>query len=159
MADTVYTRVLAQAAEMHGSTQALASALRVPENTLLRWLCGRAQMPLQAFRRAIEMLAEHEKNAAPLDLPAQPGEKVGFAVDGTGARCAGCGAMEFLSPVPRDALRVTTRLECAACKLEVVHGELIAALATLAVKQSRKGTRPQPAQDAEASTARPRPRS
>ena len=60
MADTIHTRALARAAETEGSTQALAGVLHVPENTLLRWMSGRAQMPLRAFLRLVEVLSQHD---------------------------------------------------------------------------------------------------
>jgi len=62
VADTIHTRALARAAEAQGSTQSLAGLLHVPENTLLRWMSGRAQMPVQAFLKLVEMLVQHEKN-------------------------------------------------------------------------------------------------
>src|SRR2546428_13721342 len=61
VADTIHTRALARAAEAEGSTQALAGVLHVPENTLMRWMSGRAQMPLRAFLRLVELLSQHEK--------------------------------------------------------------------------------------------------
>jgi len=60
VAENVYTKVLRQAAAIEASTQALATVLRVPENTLLRWMSGRAQMPLRAFLKALDLVAAHE---------------------------------------------------------------------------------------------------
>jgi hypothetical protein len=137
VADTVYTRALAQAIEMHGSTQALAFELRVPENTLQRWISGRAQMPLQAFHRAVALLTAHEQRASAPAEDAALTESVAFSIEGVSAHCARCGAIEFLSPVPRNALRMTTRLECASCKAGTTYGEMVGALATLAVRQAR----------------------
>jgi len=139
VAQNIFTRALAQAATLHGSTQALAHELRVPENTLLRWMAGRAQMPLLAFKRVIAIVAEEEKRGSdgavvPLSTPA---EAVDFRLGEFAARCAGCGEAKFLSGVPIEALKVTTVLRCAACKQVVTYGELIAALATDAAKNAR----------------------
>jgi|SRR5690242_12948486 hypothetical protein len=140
MVDTIYTRVLAQGVEMLGSTQALANVLHVPQGTLSKWLTGAAQTPLRAFLRIIELLCEHDKNAAhAVDAPSeQVTEKLAFSVSNVTARCKGCGGMEFLSSVPRNALRVSSRVECVACKLDTTYAEVIAALATQAVSEVRR---------------------
>jgi hypothetical protein len=49
---------LLQAVQTQGSRQALASMLHVPENTLLRWMSGSAQTPLQAFRKVIDQVRD-----------------------------------------------------------------------------------------------------
>jgi len=38
----------------------------VPENALLRWMAGRAQMPLQAFLKTIELIAADEREQTPV---------------------------------------------------------------------------------------------
>src|SRR5687768_12493209 len=127
MADTIFTRALAQAAEMQGSTQSLAFALRVPENTLLRWMSGRAQMPLQAFRHVIDVLSEHERKQGSVRSDGAGTEKVSFSVGGMPARCPRCDGEKFDSTLPAAALRMTSTLSCEACKFSVAYGELVAA--------------------------------
>lgn len=142
MVDTIYTRVLAQGAEMLGSTQALANVLHVPQSTLSKWFSGGAQMPLRALLRIIELLCEHDKRA-PGAPAGEVAERLAFSVNGLSARCGRCGGMDFLSTVPRNALRVSSRLECAACKLDTAYGDLIAALATQAVTEVRRARKRQ----------------
>lgn len=137
MSENFYTRALVQGAEFHGSTQSLASALRVPEATLLRWLAGRAQMPVQAFHELVASLVEHEKRAG-LEAPAATArEKVAFNIMDVHGQCAGCGTAEFLAPAPVQALRMTSILQCASCARPVAHGELLCALATKAMREPR----------------------
>ena len=137
LADTIYTRVLTQAVEILGSVQALAFELRVPEKTLLRWMSGRAQMPLLAFHRMIDALAEYERNTASALAPAQPmAEKLGFTFGEAAAACPRCANTQFLSPVVRDKLRMTTILACASCNTSLPYGEIVATLAAL-----RQGSR------------------
>ena len=139
MADTIYTRTLARAAEIHGSTQALAGFLRVPENTLLRWMSGRAQMPLQAFLKLIEVLSESErKGSSAAALPAVQGEPVTFKMGENVAHCARCDGSEFTAVDGR--LDFISQLACRTCGERVVHGNLIAQLATDAIQQSRAMT-------------------
>lgn len=139
MADTIFTRALAQAAEMQRSNQALAYLLRVPENTLVRWKSGRAQMPLQAFQHLIELLVEHERStgAAPQHAGEGPGATLSFNLGEALARCARCGGVQFASAVPLTALKMTSVLHCSACNSSVQHAELLADLATEAVRHSR----------------------
>jgi hypothetical protein len=132
VADTIFTRALAQAAAVQGSNQALAYQLHVPENTLLRWMSGRAQMPLRAFHRVIELLVEHESSpsAQPQAQAAAPGEKLGFNIGELLARCARCGGTQFAPAIPGTALKMTSTLLCCACRFRVTHGALLAELAT-----------------------------
>ncbi len=142
MKETIYTRSLTQAAEMQGSTQALASLLRVPENTLLRWMSGTAQMPLRAFIRVIELLCEHEKaggrSAAPAGSP--PTEALKFSLGELEARCARCDGTGFVQAAPDARLHYTSTLRCIACGEEVRHGDLIVQLAKDAVYRSKAMT-------------------
>lgn len=142
VADTIYTRALARAAERQGSTQGLASALRVPENTLLRWMSGRAQMPLQAFLKLIEMLGQYEKNEAPQAsiANAEAPEKLQFKIGDLIAHCARCDGEEFQPAVASERLRYTSALICCACSERVIHGNLIAQLAKDAIWHSRTMT-------------------
>ena len=140
MADTIHTRALARAAEAQGSTQSLASLLRVPENTLLRWMSGRAQMPLQAFLKLIDVLVQFEKTGGDAALDGASGEKRTFKMGELLARCARCDTTEFVAAEPAAKLRFTSELICAACGERVVHGNLIAQLAKDAVHQSRAMT-------------------
>lgn len=142
MAQTIYTQALGKAAEMHGSTQALASFLRVPENTLLRWMSGRAQMPLQAFLKLIEALAQHERSGAINTVLQETakGEPLTFKMAELVAHCARCDGTEFLAVSPDTGVRFTSTLACRACGERIVHGNLIAQLAKDAVYQSRAMT-------------------
>ena len=128
MADNVYTKVLKQAADMEGSTQALAARLRVPENTLLRWMSGRAQMPLQAFLNAMEFVATREQQSAVLASEATD-EKLSFNVGPTLARCATCDGTEFRRADASKALHYTRNLACRSCGTEVNYGRLVVELA------------------------------
>jgi len=142
MADTLYTRALARAAEIHqGSTQSLASLLRVPENTLLRWMSGRAQMPLQAFLKIIAAIAESEKNQVPQPLPGGASqEKLRFRIGNLEAHCSKCDGNDFLPVDPALPMRYTSSLVCCGCGERIVHGNLIAQLAKDAVYYSRAMT-------------------
>ena|SRR5690348_3122016 len=139
MADTIFTRALAQASAAQESSQGLAHQLRVPESTLLRWMSGRAQMPLQAFLRVIELLVEHEKKMAPqpsapvVALPAELSFNVGEVL----AACARCSGTRFLREAPAEPLGMTSLLACASCGERVGHGELLARLAAQAMRQTR----------------------
>jgi len=141
MADTIYTRTLARASAMHGSTQALASFLHVPENTLLRWMSGRAQMPLQAFLKLIEAISVNERNGAEHHVPSAPtSEPLTFKIGDNVAHCARCDGTEFVLTQPQGRLNFISELACRACGERVVHGNLIAQLAKDAVQQSRAMT-------------------
>ena len=138
VADTIYTRTLARTAEAQGSTQSLASLLRVPENTLLRWMSGRAQMPLQAFLKLMEVLAQHEKNGASTTIQeAAKGEPVTLKMGELQAHCAKCDGTEFLATSDDPGVRFTSQLACRACGERVIYGNLVAQLAKDAVMHSR----------------------
>ncbi|HUQ74405.1 MAG TPA: hypothetical protein VM183_06730, partial [Burkholderiales bacterium] len=138
MADTIFTRALTRAADIQGSTQALASLLRVPENTLSRWTAGRAQMPLQAFLHVIELLMQEEQKGHEARLQdVAEGETLTFHVGELPAHCASCDCNTFVPAEPTRSLRFSTELACCSCGERVVHGNLIAALAKDAVYQSR----------------------
>lgn len=137
LADTLYTRALVRAAEIEGSTQALASVLRVPENTLLRWMAGRAQMPLQAFLKAIELIAADERNQTPAPRREAPPEKLRFKVGELEARCERCDGNEFVQTDPSTPLRYISELVCCSCGARETHGTLITRLAKDAVYHSK----------------------
>ena len=138
MADTLYTRALARAAEIQGSTQALAGLLRVPENTLLRWMAGRAQMPLQAFLKTIELISAEERKQAPVPRAGEATtEKLRFRIGDLEARCARCDGYEFVQTDPAMPLRYINELLCSSCGERVTHGNLIAQLAKDAVYHSK----------------------
>ena len=137
----IYTQTLARAAEAQGSTQALASLLHVPESTLLRWMCGRAQMPVQAFLELVRLLTQYEKKGGAYPATqAAGGEKRTFQMGRLPARCARCDGSEFVPVDPARPVKMTSELACAACGARVVHGNLIAQLAQDAVNQSRAYT-------------------
>lgn len=150
MADTIFTRALARATQLHGSSQALAGLLRVPESTLLRWISGRAQMPLRAFHRVIELLTEHEQSADATPAPAASVREanLSFNIGEMLARCARCSGTQFAPQSPAAPLQMTSVLHCSSCHYGVVHGALLAELAARAVRHSRhvatrtKGKRP-----------------
>jgi len=139
VADTLFTRALVRAAEIHGSTQSLASFLRVPENTLLRWMAGRAQMPLQAFLRVIALISEDERKQAVSAVPATAAsaEKLRFRIGALEAHCARCEGVEFVQAEPGQPLRYINALHCSSCGERVIHGDLIARLAKDAVYHSK----------------------
>ena len=130
MAENVYTRVLKQLVAIEGSTQAVASLLRVPEGTLLWWMNGRAQMPLRALLKAMDLVAKHELE--------EPGEKLTFAVGPVRARCVRCGGTEFRPAKPGGALTYTSLLACCGCAREIVHGDLVVQVAKDAGVQAKK---------------------
>jgi len=141
MRDTLYTRTLVQAAEIEGSTQALAHILKVPESTLLRWLAGHAQMPLRAFVKAVDLLSEHEKrNPAPHAAEKPAASELEFRMGEHFARCQRCDGTQFRQKQPGTRLRMTSELLCAGCGEEVIHGNLIVRLATDAIQHSRAMT-------------------
>jgi hypothetical protein len=158
MADTLYTRALIRAADIHGSTQSLASYLRVPENTLVRWMSGRAQMPLQAFLRVIALVSEDERKQAvgALSQSAARAEKLGFRIGELEAHCARCEGVEFVQAEPGLPLRYINVLHCAACGERVIHGDLIARLAKDAVYHSRALTAQRQKRQAEVARKVPR---
>jgi hypothetical protein len=131
VADNVYTKVLQQAAAIEGSTQALAGILRVPEKTLLRWMSGRAQMPLRAFLKAIDLVAKHEtENAAKATAAsAQQDEKLSFNLGTVFAHCAACAGTQFRRADPAEPLTYLSALNCTSCGAEVNHGRLVVQLA------------------------------
>lgn len=139
MADTLYTRALVRAAEIQGSPQALASLLRVPENTLLRWMAGRAQMPVQAFLRVIALITEDERKHTVNTVPsaAASAEKLRFRIGELDAHCARCESLDFVQADPSQPLRYINVLHCAACGERIIHGDLIARLAQEAVYHSK----------------------
>jgi transcriptional regulator with XRE-family HTH domain len=138
----IYTETLARAAEAQGSTQAVASLLHVPESTLLRWMSGRAQMPLQAFLKLVSILIQYEKTGGGYALTGTtaPGDKLAFRMGKLLARCARCDGTDFLPGDPTEPVTLTSELACCACGERVIHGNLIAQLATDAVNQSRAYT-------------------
>lgn len=136
MAHTIFTRALARAAEVQGSTQALASSLRVPESTLLRWMSGRAQMPLRAALRLIELLNEFEAQGKDVSLQEAATDKLAFTLDQSMAHCARCECTEFVLEDSSATVRFTSMLRCHSCSERVIYGNLIAKLAKDNVRQS-----------------------
>lgn len=137
MADTLYTRALTRAAEIQGSTQALAGLLRVPENTLLRWMAGRAQMPLQAFLKTLELITADERKQSTPPSGEPSTAKMRFKIGELDARCERCDGQEFVQTDPSMPLRYINELACCGCGHRVMHGDLIAQLAKDAVYHSK----------------------
>ena len=138
--ETLYTQTLARAAEAEGGTVALASMLNVPENTLARWMSGRAQMPLRAFLKALERLSAHEASGAAKPLATVNSQPLTFRMGQLLARCSRCDGTEFEPAHPHAELRLTAELVCRACGQKVVHGNLIAQLAQDAVQHAHAMT-------------------
>jgi hypothetical protein len=64
MADaSVYTDTLLRAASNLGSSQELASRLRVPHDQLRKWMRGEDVPPIEIFLRAVDLIEEHHKPA------------------------------------------------------------------------------------------------
>jgi hypothetical protein len=139
MKETLYTQTLARAAEAEGGTAALASVLHVPENTLARWMSGRAQTPLRAFLKALERLSTHETSGA-VQPPVTNDQPLSFRMGQLLARCSRCDCTEFAPANPQTALRLTAQLVCRACGEKVAHGNLIAQLAHDAVQHAHTMT-------------------
>jgi DNA-binding transcriptional regulator YdaS (Cro superfamily) len=141
--DTIYTRALLQAAEAQGGTHALAGLLHVPENTLQRWMSGRAQTPVEAFCKAIDLLVEHEKRNSAASIANQGAgsrQALQFSAGELLARCVGCGGAQFALVPPATLLMYKSELRCHACGSSVTHGTLVATLARAAVRHAhRKG--------------------
>ena len=140
MQDRIIPLILRQAAAAEGSTQALASRLRAPEPTLLRWMDGRAQTPLRAFLTVLDFLMQLERKSADVRAPA-PAEtggtdKLVFPLGPLFARCGRCDGSEFRL-TDGKALQLTSVLACTTCGTQIVHGSLLAQLAKDAVHQSR----------------------
>ena len=135
----IYTQTLARAVEAQGTTQALASLLHVPEGTLLRWMSGRAKMPLRAFLALISVLAQYEKTGGgyPRSENNRTDQNLVFRMGQLLARCGRCDGTEFVAANPAQPVKLTSELVCCACGHEVIHGNLIAELAKDAVHQSR----------------------
>lgn len=130
MAENVYTKVLRQAVQVEGSTQSLASILRVPEGTLLRWMSGRSQMPLRAFIKAIDLVAKHEVKTGAAAAPATAArESLRFTVAHTFAQCAACRGTTFRRENQNEALRYVSMLACDGCGTAVQHADLVMQLA------------------------------
>jgi hypothetical protein len=137
MANSIFACALKAAAEAQGSTQALAGLLRVPEGTLLRWMSGRAMMPVRAFARLMDILGDHEARH-----PERPGANAAadpvftFTLNHLAARCAACAGTEFVQRTPAATLRYSDLLVCRSCHREVPHRSLLLDLATLNAQES-----------------------
>jgi hypothetical protein len=136
MKETLYTQMLARAAEAEGGSAALAGVLHVPEKTLERWMSGRAQTPLRAFLKALERLTTHEASGVATPRPAVNGEPLSFRMGNLLARCVRCDNSDFHASDANAPVRLSAELVCSACGQKVVHGNLIAQLAQDAVQDS-----------------------
>ena len=137
---TIYRQTLARAAQAEGGTAALASLLHVPENTLERWMSGRAQTPLRAFLKVLERLTVHETSGAVVPPPVKDGEPLTFCIGQLFARCSRCDSTEFAPAEPDEPLSLVSALACRACGEKVIHGDLIARLAQDAVQYAHAMT-------------------
>lgn len=137
MQDEIIMSVLAKAASVEGSTQALATRLKAPESTLQRWIEGRAQAPLRAFLAALEFVMQDERrNGTPVGDAASDTRTLVFRLGPLAARCARCDCEEFCA-AEAGRTGLTSVLLCRSCGVEVVHGNLLAQLARDAVHHSR----------------------
>ena len=132
MKETIYTQTLKRAADAEGGSAALASLLHVPQNTLERWMTGRAQTPVRAFLKALERLSQHESTGVAA-APMVNAEPLVFRMGPLLARCNRCDCTEFAPADPAQPLKLVSPLVCRACGERVVHGELVAQLAQDAV--------------------------
>jgi hypothetical protein len=133
MKETIYTQTLKRAADAEGGSAALAGLLRVPQNTLERWMSGRAQTPVRAFLKALERLTHHESTGAAAPLPAPNGEPLVFRMGQLLGRCQRCDGTQFDAADPAAPVKLTSPLRCRACGAHVIHGTLISQLAQDAV--------------------------
>ena len=141
MDENIYARVLRQLALVENSTQAVASLLNVPEKTLMRWMDGRARMPLRAFTRALEMVADRERSTGPLPYE-HSAERLVFKAGAETAQCAQCHGAEFRRADPSLPHTYRSVLACLKCGAEVVHGDLIRSLAEqVSLRAASYGTR------------------
>lgn len=128
MPENIYARILRQLALMENSTQAVANLFNVPEKTLMRWMDGRARMPLKAFMRAMELVAERERSTGPLPYEGRV-ERLVFKAGPETARCVQCHGEEFRRSDPSALHTYRSVLACLKCGAEVAHGDLICRLA------------------------------
>lgn len=136
MAHNIFSHALAAAAESQGSTQELADILRVPEGTLLRWLSGRAMMPVLAFSKVLEILADHENRVTEEPAEDATGSPLTFTLNQTAARCPNCHGSEFVQCRPAFRLRYDSLLACRSCATQILHRTLLMDLAMLHARQS-----------------------
>jgi hypothetical protein len=130
VSENVYARVLAQLVAKEGaSTQAVAGLLNVPEKTLERWMRGRSQMPLRAFLRALDLVVQHEERDGTLPPSPPVPEPLTFHAGPVVATCAKCGHGRFRRVDLGAPPTYRSMLACLDCGAEVVHADLIAALA------------------------------
>jgi hypothetical protein len=130
LAKSIFTDALEKAVKAEGSPQAVASALRVSEPTLARWIRGRAQMPIEAFLKTLELVSRYEAARRVPDASlGEPDEKLRFAIGHAAAHCVRCDGAEFRRADPEAQLKYVSKLACRTCGTEVVHGDLIVGLA------------------------------
>jgi hypothetical protein len=129
VSENVYSKVLAQLAAKEGSAEAVARLLHVPDKTLQRWMQGHAQMPLRAFLRALDLVVQHEEREAAPSAGEPAPEPLVFRAGPVVAACAKCGQERFRRVDPSVPATYRSVLACLGCGSEVVHGNLIAALA------------------------------
>lgn len=129
MDENVYSKVLAQLVAKEGSAQAVAHLLNVPEKTLARWMAGRAQMPLRAFLRALDLVVQHEERDGSLVAAAPVAEPLVLKAGPVTASCAKCGHERFRLAEPEKPHTYRSILACLRCGTAIVHGDLVAGLA------------------------------
>ena len=130
MGENVYSKVLAQlAAKEEGGTLAVADLLKVPQKTLERWMLGRSQMPLRAFLRALDLVVQHEERDGTVQAAPPAVAPLAFRAGPATATCTKCGHERFRRADPQAGPSYRSMLACLGCGTEVMHANLIAALA------------------------------
>lgn len=137
MGHNIFSGPLAAAAQYLGSTQALARLLHVPEGTLLRWLAGRAMMPVRAFSKVLEIIQHHESRLPDEPARDQTAPPLTLTLNQSTACCANCGRSEFVHCTPALRLRYRALLACAACGTQAAYRDLLLELVT---RHARHGT-------------------
>lgn len=136
MARNIFSQALTAAAESEGGTQALANILRVPDGTLRRWFSGRAMMPVLAFSRLLDIVAEHENRTQDEPLADGADATLTFELNHLAARCASCQGTVFVQCAPGLKLRYSAVLACKSCGTKIVHRALLVDLAMLHARQN-----------------------
>jgi len=140
MSQTIFSTALGEAARYEGSTKALADKLHVPENTLGRWMSGKAEMPLRAFYKLLDLIAQHERKpqASSGSLDIASAGMLSFKIAHALAQCPQCGESEFARADPAQPLKLASRLRCVSCGAEVIHRALITQFAEQVSFHSRR---------------------
>lgn len=61
----LYARTLKRAAQVVGSTEQLASSLKVTPSHLTLWMKGAAEVPPDVFLKAVDVITRHDGSSNP----------------------------------------------------------------------------------------------